>query len=298
MTESIRKRPRTARGKRILERKEPKIFEDPKQIVFFNTTTASKTVRQALSDLYTLLKSNATYLHHKKEAHPFDNEEPLVALAAKTDSGLFMTGYDTKKRPDTLLFGRLFDQHVLDMFELQLVQFVPMDMSSALLPSPNSPPLLLFQGEAFVQDENFVRLKSALTDFFHNGQPVPKIYFHPHAEHTGLEYVISFTVLPDSRTVFCRTDRIILLKSETQKPQVSLHPIGPHMVFSLQRTKSAGESLQHQAYKKPRSAQPKKVKNVTRDSLGDKYGRVHLPRQDLKNLVTRHVKALRKPSQK
>lgn len=39
--------------------------------------------------------------------------------------------------------------------------------------------------------------------------------------------------------------------------------------------------------------QPAKVKNITRTSLGDKVGRVHMKKQDLDNMKSRRVTALR-----
>ena len=44
--------------------------------------------------------------------------------------------------------------------------------------------------------------------------------------------------------------------------------------------------------------QPKKVKNVSRDSFGSKLGRVHMKRQDFSQLQTRKMKGLKrsKPS--
>jgi ribosome production factor 2 len=39
---------------------------------------------------------------------------------------------------------------------------------------------------------------------------------------------------------------------------------------------------------------PKKVKNETRNALGDKVGRIHLGRQDLSSMRVKRVKALRR----
>jgi len=40
--------------------------------------------------------------------------------------------------------------------------------------------------------------------------------------------------------------------------------------------------------------QPKKVKNVTTDVLGKKYGRVHMERQDLTKMATKKMKGLKR----
>lgn len=285
--------PKTARGKRILERRKPQLIEGVKMILFVNTTTASSFIKQVMADMYSLKKPNAIYLNHKKELHPFDQEEHLLYLSTKSDCGLFMTCYDTKKRPQTLLLGRTFDSQLLDMFELHVLHYSPiLKYHSAQLPSIDERPLLLFQGEAFTQDPQYIKLKNLFLDFFHSGESIDKVYFH-NTEHQGPEYVISFTVLPNNN-ILLHTDRIILSKeSDTSIPKISLVPLGPHIEFRMGRTKSSNESLQKQAYKQPRVNKPKKIKNVSHDPMGDKYGRIHNPKQDFSKLTTRRVKALK-----
>ena len=47
-------------------------------------------------------------------------------LCAKADASLFAFGSHSKKRPSNLLLGRLFDGHLLDMFELGVERFLSM----------------------------------------------------------------------------------------------------------------------------------------------------------------------------
>lgn len=47
-------------------------------------------------------------------------------LCSKADASLFAFGSHSKKRPSNLLLGRLFDGHLLDMFELGVERFVSM----------------------------------------------------------------------------------------------------------------------------------------------------------------------------
>jgi ribosome production factor 2 len=46
-------------------------------------------------------------------------------MGQKYDSSLFMMISSSKKRPDAVTLGRLFDFQLLDMVELQLVSFKP-----------------------------------------------------------------------------------------------------------------------------------------------------------------------------
>lgn len=79
-----------------------------------------------------------------------------------------------------------------------------------------------------------------------------------------------------------------------QYPNVSLAPMGPFLDLSVRRTQRASEDLWKAAIKKaPVSSEPKKIKNISRDSMGDKFGRIHLVPQDLDRMGGRRGKALR-----
>lgn len=42
----------------------------------------------------------------------------------KFDSSLFLFGSNSKKHPNSLIFGRMYDYHILDMVELRIEKFV------------------------------------------------------------------------------------------------------------------------------------------------------------------------------
>ena len=48
----------------------------------------------------------------------------LEFFCKKNDSSLFMLGNHNKKRPHNIILGRMYDYHLLDMFELGLENFV------------------------------------------------------------------------------------------------------------------------------------------------------------------------------
>lgn len=48
-------------------------------------------------------------------------------LAKKNDHSLFTFGFSSKKRPNSLVIGRTFNFEVLDMFELAIVNYKPME---------------------------------------------------------------------------------------------------------------------------------------------------------------------------
>jgi ribosome production factor 2 len=49
---------------------------------------------------------------------PFEDPSVVEKTSVKYDCSLFVLGSHQKKRPDNLILGRVFDGHILDMFEL------------------------------------------------------------------------------------------------------------------------------------------------------------------------------------
>ena len=57
------------------------------------------------------------HLRRHNAVHPFEDATPMEFLSQKNDASLFAFGTHSKKRPHNLVFGRLFDHHILDMVE-------------------------------------------------------------------------------------------------------------------------------------------------------------------------------------
>ena len=213
----------------------------------------------------------------------------------KNDASLFAFGSHSKKRPQNLVLGRLFDHHLLDMVELGLDNFSSMADFARSLPAsaaggitPESKPCILFQGAEWEHNPTLQSLKGLLTDFFHL-RVVDAI--HP----LGIEHFLCFTAVGEDK-IFVRHYLARLLKSaEGTAPHTALTEIGPSMDLTLRRSRLADEETLKQAMVRPKAtaAAPKKVKNVTRSKLLGKQGRLHVPRQDLSQMATARMKALR-----
>ena len=81
----------------------------------------------------------------------------------KYDCSLFVVGSHQKKRPDNLVLGRVFDGHVLDMFEFGIENFRgTRSFRSTEHISSDLKPILLFQGEQFEVSEKHKRIKNLL----------------------------------------------------------------------------------------------------------------------------------------
>ncbi|CAJ0768443.1 7958_t:CDS:2, partial [Entrophospora sp. SA101] len=119
-------KPKNARSKRALKKREPKVEENVKKAMFLKTIQTSQTVRDALKDLYCLKKPDGINFSKKNHILPFEDETSLEFFSQKNDCSLFVVGSHTKKRPDNLVFVRMYDGQVLDMVEVGIENAIPM----------------------------------------------------------------------------------------------------------------------------------------------------------------------------
>ncbi|XP_061781262.1 ribosome production factor 2 homolog [Nerophis lumbriciformis] len=278
-------KPKLKRTKRFLERRAPKLCEDGKSAMIMKGGNCSQSVSQALKDIYSLKKPNAVLYKKKNITRPFEDSTSLEFFSKKTDCSLFLFGSHNKKRPNNLIFGRLFDFHVLDMIELGIEKFVSLSEIKSNTCPEGTKPMLVFAGEAFDLDNEHKRLKSLFTDFF-RGPSVPAVRL------AGLEHVLHFTAL-DGR-IYLRSYRCLLKKSGCRTPRIELEEMGPSFDLVVRRTHLASDDLYKLAHKQPKALKPKKKKNISHDVFGSKLGRVHMQKQDLSKLQTRKMKGLRK----
>uniref|UniRef100_A0A3Q2Z429 Ribosome production factor 2 homolog n=1 Tax=Hippocampus comes TaxID=109280 RepID=A0A3Q2Z429_HIPCM len=273
-------KPKTKRSKRFLQSRAPKLTENGKSAMIMKGGNANQTVSQALKDIV-----RQRMLPQKNITRPFEDSTSLEFFSKKTDCSLFLFGSHNKKRPNNLIFGRLFDFHVLDMIELGIEKYVSLSEIKMTKCPEGTKPMLVFAGEAFDMDNEYKRLKSLLIDFF-RGPSVPAVRL------AGLEHVLHFTAV--NGKIFMRSYRCLLKKSGCRTPRIELEEIGPSFDFVLRRTHLASDDLYKLSHKQPKALKPKKKKNVSHDAFGTKFGRVHMQKQDLSKLQTRKMKGLRK----
>ncbi|XP_034060431.1 ribosome production factor 2 homolog [Gymnodraco acuticeps] len=278
-------KPKTKRSKRFLDRRAPKLTEDVKTTMIMKGGNASQTVTQALKDIYSLKKPNAVLYKKKNITRPFEDSTSLEFFSKKTDCSLFLFGSHNKKRPNNLIFGRMFDFHVLDMVELGVEKYVALsEIKNSKCPE-GTKPMLVFAGEAFDTDNEHKRLKSLLLDFF-RGPTASAVRL------AGLEHVLHFTALDGK--IYMRSYRCVLKKSGCRTPRIELEEMGPSFDLVLRRTHLASDDLYKLAHRKPKALKAKKKKNISHNVFGTKFGRVHMQKQDLAKLQTRKMKGLRK----
>lgn len=280
-------KPTTRRGKRVLLNREPKVVENVKQSLFIKGKNTSEVARECLKDLYQLKKPEVVQLNKKNDVLPFEDVTPIEKLSKQYDASLFAFISHNKKRPNNLILGRMFDNHLLDMVELGIEKFKSLSSFTNDKIAAGIKPCLLFAGPQFNQEPNLNRIQNLFIDFFQR-EKVEAVRLQ------GLEHVIMFTVDDNGENLYLRSYKIFLKKSGEKTPRIELEEIGPSVDFKLRRTKLASDDHYKRACKQPKQLKVHKVKNISHDVFGTKVGRVHMTKQDVNKLQTRKMKGLKK----
>eukprot|EP00873_Tetraselmis_striata_P021920 jgi/Tetstr1/442184/TSEL_030335.t1 len=283
---------KTRRGKRILEARAPKLVEDPKRLLVAHSTKLGPVLKDVLTDLHRMKKYGnlSVKLSRKHEnIRPFEvgGESSLEFFCQKSDAALFAFGSHTKKRPNNLVLGRIFDGHLYDMVEFGVEAFTGITAfggANAKIQLGNKP-MFVFAGEQFENDPQYRMVKSLLLDTF-RGIEVDNINLK------GLDSVI-FVTVAGGRVLF-RNYAVGMRKSGSRVPRVELTPAGPSMDLSVRRTRVPPTDVEREAMKtKPKPAK-KKVKNMSFDSLDGKVGRIYMPKQDVDTVGLSKMKGVKR----
>jgi ribosome production factor 2 len=293
----FKRKPRNARSKRALDKKAPKAIENPKKALFLRGTTCSQVTQDALTDLYSLRRPLAQKFTKKNEIHPFEDASSLEFFSEKNDASILVFGSSSKKRPHTLTMVRTFAHKVLDMLELHLdpESFRMLSQFKNKKCAVGLKPMLLFAGTPFESPvpNEYTMAKSFFVDFF-KGEPADKV------DVEGLQYIVSISARDtvdgeESKPMIHLRVYLIKTKKSGQKlPRVEVEEMGPRMDFRVGRMKEPDASVLKEAMKKARTSQERPKKNIQTDIVGDKIGRIHLGKQDLKDLQTRKMKGLKR----
>lgn len=111
---------KTHKGRRFLENKASKVVENPKRSFFVKGRKSSETLNTLMRELHQMRGAEMSKLFCKKshDVAAFEDPSVIESMSVKNDCSLFMVGSHQKKRPNNLVIGRVFDGHVLDMFEM------------------------------------------------------------------------------------------------------------------------------------------------------------------------------------
>lgn len=287
----IASKAKTGAGRRAIEARLPKIVETPKQLLALKGHSTSAVCTAILHEIHLLKKPHCKKLQRKNDLLPFEagGEAHLENLIRLNDCSLFALVNHTKKRPNNLVLGRTFRFRILDMFEFAITNYMPSATFPNLKSAPGSKPLILFNGDDFDVSHTTRTMRSLLLDVFRGANDTKAVNL------AGIDRVIVFTLCAESAVMF-RQYAITLRKGvDSALPRAELTEAGPRFDLVFRRSQCAPDSLLKEAMRKPKDPTVvHKIKNISRDDLGDKRGRVHIGRQDLSGLALARLKGLEK----
>ena len=145
---AMNKTAKTHKGRKILQLKEEgKELEDPKFSVIMKGPKCSALVTTALRELHKLRSpvESLNLSNKNNKIHPFEDATGIENKCEKHQAGLFCFGHSQKKRPHNVIFGRVFDKKILDMFEFAVSDLVEMKQNVRF--QSGLKPLIIFQGD-------------------------------------------------------------------------------------------------------------------------------------------------------
>lgn len=279
-----------------MDKKEPKLVENTKQALFVTGKTSTKVLHDAMVDLSALKKPDIKRFNKRNEVRPFEDAEPLEFFSEKNDTSLMVVATSSKKRKNNLTFVRTFGYKVYDMIELQIAENYKFlsDFKNQTF-AVGLKPMFSFQGGAFDTHPVYKQVKSLFLDFFRGTTTDLQ-------DVAGLQHVISVTIQGDFEegeplpNVLFRVYKLKTYKSEQggrKLPRVELEEVGPRFDFKIGRIRTPSPEMEKEALKKAKQLESRTIKNVELDSMGDKFGTIHMGKQDLGKLQTRKMKGLK-----
>ena len=283
------RKPKTHKGKLYLESLKPKVIEDPKKCLFINTQNSNEIMRMVLNELYLMKKEFSKKLNRKEQIFNIvQNKENVEFLCTKNNCTFFSLSSNNKKHPMDLTLGCLYDHQLLDSFEFEVTNFIPMSyFKEASTINSDLKPIIIFQGELFESDFNYDRLKKFFIDYF-------QLLDRPNVVISELRRLIVISIENDEKIVKIRTYQINGdLSSKNSLPKVNLVEIGPSLDLKERKFLLADEVLYKKALKQPKGVKETKEKNIEKNKiLGEKRGRIHMQKQNLKAVSLKKFKKI------
>jgi len=283
--------------KRLVSQKESIYTENPKKVLLVLSEKShemSKKVEQTMSSLQNV---ESVSLGKRLTLHPFEDSTTLQQLCYKNDCSLFEVYHHSKKRPENVVIGRLFNFNVLEMIEFGH-SIIQEDTNARLHSFLGSKPVVVFTGQSscpLVQ-----RLQNLFLDLF-GGQNLKKLSV------SGLDRVllIDIQILEEIESMHSPIQHMELLTFPENALKVTFYhfPIkgsnitsgnGVHipensrvaLQLDLRRARLASAKAFSECIEKP-DIRLTREKGVSRDALGNLKGQVHVGKQKTEKIIHR-----------
>jgi len=242
-----------------------------------------------LHELYLMRKEFSKKLTRKEQIFNIvQNKENVEFLCTKNNTTFFSLSSHNKKHPMDLTMGCLYDHQLLDSFEFEVTNFIPMSyFKESTTINSDLKPIIIFQGELFESDFNYDRLKKFLIDYF-------QLYDKENIIISEMRRIIVVSIENDEKVVKIRNYQINGdLSNKNSLPKIQLVEIGPSFDLKERKFSLADEVLYKKALKQPKAVKEIKEKNIEKNKiLGEKRGRIHMQKQNLKAVSLKKYKKI------
>lgn len=97
----------------------------------------------------------------------FDDAGDIEYISEKNDTTFFVLTSDIKKKPMNIIMGSTFNYKLMDVFEFEITNFLPLEFFSKKCEVDSfMKPVIIFQGDIFETDFQYERIKKFFLDFF------------------------------------------------------------------------------------------------------------------------------------
>ena len=279
----------THKGKLYLESLMPKMIEEPKQCLFINTQNSTELMRMVLNEFYLMRKDYSKKLTKKEEiVNVIENRDSIEFLCKKNNTTFFALSSHNKKHPNNITLGCLFDFHLLDYFDFEVTNFLPMSyFKTDTVINSDLKPIIIFQGELFESDFNYDRLKKFFIDFF-------QLYDKESIIISEMRRIMAISIEKDEKIVKIRNYQINgNLTSKANLSKINLIEIGPSFDLKERKFTLGDEVLYKKTLKQPKGIKEAKEKNIEKNKiLGEKRGRIHMQKQNLSAVSLKKFKKI------
>jgi ribosome production factor 2 len=274
----------THKGKLALKDKEPKIDENRKKSLFIKGKSFPSALNELWEDLERFRVGESVKYNRPNEVLPFEDKdrETLEKYCMKNDCSLFAFANSNKKRPNNLIFGRLFNYHILDMYEFGVTELVPHKEIKSNFEA-GTVPAVIFQGEQW--DNELKHLRSFFMDYL-VGDLKGRI---------SLDQVTSCVVL-----TYVEADKTILFRHYSvvkSGATTNLELIAPSFNLVRRREQLPDDDMLDQSFA-TLEKDGKKKKKTHIDELGREVGKVYVGKNDTSKIQPKKFRGLPKRSER
>ena len=112
---------KTHKGRHVLESYESQQVETERKALFLKGSKCSQAAAKALDILKTIKGDTGVSLSKKNEINSLEDKDKIVFLANKNNCPIVCIASTTKKRGDAIIISRIFNNEIMEMFELKII---------------------------------------------------------------------------------------------------------------------------------------------------------------------------------